>query len=418
MLQPKAKLRPMSSSGSKTKNPEDGSGVLGGRRFWTERRPIRWAVMLAVFLSLARCASCIDRTYHPEAIRHNDAGIEYMNAGKCVQAEERFRLALEYGPNFAHPHNGLGMVSLLCHGDLDQASQHFKDAIALEVNFAEAHNNLGTTFFRKTPPEYDTACDEFKAAIEIDPAYFDARENFGMCLMRKGTIAGDKGDTDQRADLYSKARSHLIRLLEMSPGNYNARHHLGFMDLIEDNYPSAEEHFKRCLDLDPENPICSFNLGNLYIETARCSDAIPAFIAALRDPDAADVAVGARQNLGVAYVMCAKNDGALRTFLDKIRADPSNPLHHFDLGQIYYQKGLNDEAVNEWENTLKLDPTFCPAHYELAQYANKVLDTDRTLQRCRDFVSCANEANRKTTPPRWSREMETCKQLVRQLEME
>lgn len=387
------------------------------RAGWTRpKRNLALAGLLG--LTLVRCASCIDRSVHPEAARHNDAGIEYLNANQCVQAEERFRLALEYGPNFALPHNGLGMVSLLCHGDLDQAAQHFKNAIAVEADFAEAHNNLGTTFFRRSPPDYDTACDEFRAAIEIDPAYFDARENLGLCLMRKGTIAGDKGDEDQRNELYDEARSHLIRLLEMSPGNYNARHHLGFMDLVQDRFASAEQHFKRCLELDAENPVCSYNLGNLYLETARCDDAIPMFIASLRDPDAADVAVGARQNLGVAYSMCAKKDGALAAFLDRIRSDPSNPTHHYDLGTIYMEKGLPDEAVNEWEITLKLDPTYCPAYYNLADYANKTLDTDRTIRRCQDFIACASEVNRGGEVERWGGEVARCKELVRRLELE
>lgn len=369
-------------------------------------------------LTMVRCASCIDRTAHPEAVRHNDAGIEYLNAGQCVQAEERFRLALEYGPNFAHPHNGLGMVQLMCHSDLDQAAQHFKDAIAIAADFAEAHNNLGTTFFRRAPPVYDVACDEFRAAIEIDPSYFDARENLGLCLMRRGTIEGDKGNEGERKKMFAEARSHLIRLLEMSPGNYNARHHLGFMDLIEDQYASAEQNFKRCLELDAENPVCSYNLGNLYLETARCDDAIPAFIAALRDPDAADVAVGARQNLGVAYAMCAKKDGALASFLDKIRSDPSNPTHHYDLGTIYMDKGLPDEAVNEWRNTLALDPRYCPAYYDLANHANRTLDTDRTVERCHDFIACASEANRGVDVERWTEEVQRCKDLVRKLELE
>ena len=176
--------------------------------------------------------------------------IAYLRQGQCVAAEERCRLALEYGESFEHPHNCLGLVALQCHGDLDVASRHFKTALAVNADFAEAHNNLGVCFFRRTPPEYDLACEEFKAALEIDPGYFDARENYGMCVMRRGTVAGDAGDAAERKELYAEARSHMIRLLEMSPNNFNARHHLGLMDLFEERYAGAEEHFKRCLEID------------------------------------------------------------------------------------------------------------------------------------------------------------------------
>ena len=55
-----------------------------------------FGLMLA--MTSVHCATCIDNSVHPEAIKHHDVGIEYLNNGQCVQAEERCRLALEYGP--------------------------------------------------------------------------------------------------------------------------------------------------------------------------------------------------------------------------------------------------------------------------------------------------------------------------------
>ncbi len=384
----------------------------------TKPRPRVWVLSVILGLSLARCASCTEHAAHPAAIAHNDLAIQYLNQGQCELAEERFRLALEYGPNFAQPHNGLGMVELVCRNNLDDAAQHFKDSLAIDPDFAEAHNNLGTVFFRKNPPQYDAACDEYKAAIEIDPGYADARENFGSCLMRQGTVAGDKGDAERQLELYKEARSHFIRLLEMYPNNFNARHHLGFMDLTEKRYAQAEANFKRCLEIDPENPVCSYNLGNTYLVTARCSEAIQAFITTLRHKDETEVSVGARQNLGAAYEQCAKNDGAIKEFLDRIKSDPGNPTHHYDLGNIYAQKGLPEQAANEWENTVKLDPLYCPAYYELAMAANKLLDTTGTIRRCQDFVACATERTRDGPVPQWDEKVTSCKALVKKLEME
>lgn len=374
------------------------------------------ALIMGLFTT--RCAACIEKTVHPKAIEHHDAGVEYLRQGQCVQAEERCRLALEYGPNFEHPHNCLGMIALTCDSDLEKAKQHFKDALSVNSDFAEAHNNLGTCFFRESPPNYDIACDEFKAGLEVDPGYFDARENLGMCLMRRGTVAGEKGDQEARKKYYEQARRHLIRLLEMNPNNFNARHHLGFMDLAEKRYASAEQNFKRCMEIDPENPVCAYNLGNVYLETGRCSEAIQSFITALRDKNESVVAVGARMNLAASYEMCAAQDGAIKEFLDRIKKDPGNPTHHYDLGSIYAEKGLPDKAVNEWENTVKLDPRYCPAYYELSQHANQTLDTEATVARCQDFVACATEVNKDEAVPKWSDRVAQCKELVKKLEME
>jgi tetratricopeptide (TPR) repeat protein len=375
-------------------------------------------LLLSLAFCASHCASCHTKTIHPEAIRHHDAAIQYLNQGNCQLAEERCRLALEYGENFEHPHNCLGMVAITCYNDIDKAAEHFKAALSINPDFAEAHNNLGTCFFRRNPPDYDAACDEFKAALEIDPGYFDARENFGMCLMRRGTILGDQGNTDERTKLYKDSRSNLIRLLEMNPNNFNARHHLGFMDLVEKKYESAEQNFKRCLEIDPENAVCSYNLGNTYLSTARCDAAIQAFIGALRGGQESEVSVGARQNLGVAYEQCAKKDGAIKEFLDRIKLDPGNPTHHYDLGHIYLDKGLPDQAVNEWENTVKLDPLYCPAYYDLAKHSDKVLDTGGTIKRCQDLVACATEVNKNQATPKWGDNVTWCKDRVKKLEME
>lgn len=378
------------------------------------------SLLLTSLLALvsARCASCTGSAVHPLAILNHDAGIEYLKQNNCELAEERCRLSLEYGPNFEHAYNCLGMVALICRSDLKEAATQFKSALSVNPDFAEGHNNLGTCFFRENPPNYDSACDEFKAAIEIDPAYFDGRENYGMCLMRLGTVVGDKGNQERRTELYKEARSQLIRLLEMNPNNYNARHHIGFMDLMEKRFEAAEANFKRCLELDPENPICSYNLGNTYLDTARCDLAIQSFIGALRGEGESEVSVGARQNLGAAYEMCAKKDGAIKEFLDRIKLDPGNPTHHFDLGNIYADKGLPDQAANEWENTVKLDPLYCPAYKSLAQAANKNLDSANTIKRCQDFVACATEANKDRAQPRWGEDVAWCKDLVKRLEME
>lgn len=380
------------------------------------RVPGRAVAILGLFLT--RCSACTPHDVHEKAMQHHDIAIEYLKQGRCVEAEERCKLALEYGPNFEHPHNCLGMIELQCRANYDKAAGHFKDALAINPDFAEAHNNLGVCFIKRDPPDYDSACDQFKAAIEIDPGNLDGRENYGFCLMREGIIEGDKGDLDKRKELFKEARSHLIRLLELNPNNFNARHHLGLMDLYEEKYESGEQNFRRCLEIDPGNPLCCFNCGVVYLKTGRCDEAIQMNICALRGGQENEVSVGARTNLGAAYELCAKKDQAILKFLERIKSDPGSAANHFDLGNIYMEKGLTDQAVTEWENTVKLDPLYCPAYFELAMIANKNLDTAVTIKRCQDFVECTTEKNRKEPTPKWGDRIEQCKGLVRKLEMQ
>src|SRR3989442_3057087 len=86
-------------------------------------------------LCLARCASCTAHHVHPEAIRLHDPAIQYLKQGQCTEAEETCRLALEYGENFEHPHNCLGMIDLSCRNDIDKAKEHFKAALSVNPDF-------------------------------------------------------------------------------------------------------------------------------------------------------------------------------------------------------------------------------------------------------------------------------------------
>lgn len=375
------------------------------------------AAIVVLAVGLARCGACTPTVVHPEAIKHHDVAVQYLNQGQCLEAEERCRLAMEYGRNFEHPHNCLGMIELICRNDLDKAAEHFKDALSVNPDFAEAHNNLGVTFIRRNPPKYAPACDEFSAALEVEPAFQNARENLCYCEMRRGFIFGKNGKEDDRKESYRDARSQCIRLTELNPNNFNARHHLGFMCMDEEDYECAERQFRRCLDIDVENPTCSYNLGRVFLLTARCDDAIQMFIASLRG-NPTDIGPDARTNLGVAYEECAKKDGAIVQFLDRIKKDPGSPKHHYDLGRIYADKGLWDKAVNEWQNTVQLDPAYCIAYFDLSQVANKNLDSGATIKRCQDFVACATEYNHNEPTPRWAEQVDECKQLVRRLEME
>jgi tetratricopeptide (TPR) repeat protein len=356
--------------------------------------------------------ACAHHVVSPQAARNLAAGVAYLSQGEWELAEERCRLALEYDDAFPEAYNCLGIVALKGDGDVERAIDLFKAALARNDDFAEAHNNLGTCFMRRVPADYGIACEELKASLEIDPGYLDARENYGQCLVRRGTVLGDKGDIEGRARAYKEARSHLLRLLEMKPSSAAARNSVGFMELTEKKYAAAELSFKRCLEIDPAEPACSYNLGNTYLATSRCEDAIRAFVSALRSGERTDVAVGARQNLGVAYAECARKDGAIAVLLDQIARNPGDPSSHYDLAGVYKRKGLLERAVGEWESTIALEPSYCPAHFELAMHANDLLDAKATVERCQSFVTCASDQ------PRWRSEIDRCKELVKRLLIE
>ncbi len=352
--------------------------------------------------------SCaVQPPFPPPPIPDCDVGIEYLGQNRCLEARERFGLALEYGEGQPCAHNGLGLIAMSCENDLDRAAQFFKDAIAYDPNYAPAHNNLGASFLKRHPPRYEPACEEFRAALEIDPEFLDARENLGLCLMRQGILEGTFKRNERQAELFGQAQSQLVRLLEREPTNANARHYLGLMALVESRYEEAESQLARCLELDPINSGCSYNLGTLYLSTGRCERAIESFVGALRPGTESEVAIEARGGLQAAYEQCAKKDGALEVFLARIKSQSGNPVSHFDLANIYKDKGILERAKAEWTAAVVLDPTFCPPYFELAMRAHDELDTQSTIQECASFIRCSNE--HRAEPPE---KVERCRDLL------
>jgi tetratricopeptide (TPR) repeat protein len=342
---------------------------------------------LACFLALGACAH---PEIHPDAVAHHDRAVEHLRAGRCERAEERCRLALEYGRHFAHPHNCLGLVDLECRQDLERAARHFEDALARDEDFAEAANNLGITFFREVPPDYDEARRLFERAILIDPRYADARANLALTVLRQGFLAQSSGRADRADALFVLARSHLLRLREMAPERADVHHHLGFLAMQKGRSEAAVQHFSDCLERAPDDPMCTYNRGTVALQQGRCPEAISDFLAVLSGPDRLEVEVSARHNLGLAYDQCSEQEqGELREGLAAVRRAPAAPEAHVILGRAYLAAGHSELARLEWERALRLEPSHCPAHAALARQASS---DEARRSHCVAYLACAGEA--------------------------
>lgn len=317
---------------------------------------------------------------------HLRNGLTYLGQGQCRQAEEACRLSLEYGDDFKEGHNCLGLVELFCGGSLEEARVHFKAAIALDADFAEAHNNLGTTFFRETPPVYETAREAFASALEIDPGYVDARENLAMCLVRGGFVMKDP---EARRLRLEEARSQLYRILEQRPGHTRALEQLGLIALDERDFAEAEDRLAACVRQDPEDAGCAYNLAQTYLETRRCERAIPQLVGIIHRSGA--LAVEARASLAVAAQQCALADAAVERHLEALAREPTSAARHDELARIYDAKGLHDRARSEWAAAVALEPSYCAAYFELAMAAHRDLDSAATIEACEAYVSCGPE---------------------------
>jgi len=105
-----------------------------------------------------------------------------------------------------------------------------------------------------------------------------------------------------------------------------------------------------------------YRLGNRALELRDYDHAIQWYEQVLvAHPDD----IGARNNLGVAYLRADKIDLAFQEFQKILALHPDNAKAHFNLALVYYKQGLYDRELEEYRKTIELDPDHFEAHVHL-----------------------------------------------------
>jgi tetratricopeptide (TPR) repeat protein len=116
-----------------------------------------------------------------------------------------------------------------------------------------------------------------------------------------------------------------------------------------DRRMTAERWFQRGLDLEQSG--------------APHEEVIEAYQKAIDlDPKSA----GALVNLGTIYFNARKWTEAERHYMQALQVDPDYALAHFDLANLYDERGDRAKAQHHYEAALQASPNYADAHYNLA----------------------------------------------------
>ena len=77
-------------------------------------------------------------------------------------------------------------------------------------------------------------------------------------------------------------------------------------------------------------------------------------------------AAGAMVNLGTLHFNARKWREAERYYRLALEADPDYPLAHFDLANLYDERGDRTKAAEHYQAALKISPNYADAHYNIA----------------------------------------------------
>jgi len=217
---------------------------------------------------------------------------ELMKNNQMAEAIQRWREALELGPDDAGGHFSLAVAltgnneereaveeyrracaldphhagwfahlaaSLAQTGDLEGAVANYEKSLTLDPSSAGAEADLGTVLFENGQAQ--EGYEHLRKAVEMDPDFPDAHNELGTVLAKTGRL-------DEAVDELQKA----IRLL---PTSVEYRYNLGFVMGLRGDYAGAVDALQKAVELsEGKDSRCLAALAYAYNRTGRSAEAI------------------------------------------------------------------------------------------------------------------------------------------------
>lgn len=169
------------------------------------------------------------------AVTEQNMATVLRDEGKLEEAAAHYENSLEFLPNYALAHTGLGLV-LTEQGQEERAKAHFRRAIELESDFAEPYNRLALILLSEGDSE--SAIGLFNDALKVRPDYAPLYNNLAKARYEAGRI-------DEAERLYREA-------LARDPQYATAHYNLGMLLHLSGNAGESIEHLRAAVRLRPD----------------------------------------------------------------------------------------------------------------------------------------------------------------------
>src|SRR5277367_6228467 len=210
-----------------------------------------------------------------------------------------------------------------------QASQNQTQALDRQFQSAVAQYNAG---------RLAEAAAQLEALLPYAPRTFDVHELLGL------VYAGQSQD--------AKAVEQLEIAVRLKPDSAAARTNLAACLFHSGKSELAEGQFRKALELEPRDYDANHNLGELYIQSRRISDAVPLLEKAQEIRPSYDNGY----DLALAYFLTGKLGQARQLVPNLEQIKNTGELHNL-LAQIDEKSGEFVPAVNEYEVAAHMDPS-------------------------------------------------------------
>lgn len=167
-------------------------------------------------------------------------------------------------------------------------------------------------------------------------------------------ILGEKVQKDPADEAQIKSRiAYLQKQLAANPKNYRHHYELGNLYVDLEKFTDAERAYKEALKYNPKYKEALVNLGGLHSDAGQHDEAIKLFEAALGiDPEDCK----ARSNLGNSYYAMERYPDAMYEYMRAVENDPKCYSALYNIAVAFADAGMYREAVNWWEKVVKVAP--------------------------------------------------------------
>ncbi|MCW3094640.1 MAG: hypothetical protein JWL77_258 [Chthonomonadaceae bacterium] len=228
------------------------------------------------------------------AMRYIETGNALCFGSLYPQAGVWYRKALQYDPDSALAHHGLGNV-FLEQGKKEEAMREYEVALRNDPDNAIFHRDLAVLWLRFG--NQDAAYLEYVRAGALDPQASDIHAEFARFLIGQGKLEEAvkqyraairyshdatmlhldlanalllQGKTEDALDQYS-------RFLSLNPDNARAQNNYGVLLYGLKRYPTAATAFRKATALDTQYAEAFYNLGRVSQKLGQAEEAIKAY---------------------------------------------------------------------------------------------------------------------------------------------
>ncbi len=246
-------------------------------------------------------------------------------------------------------------VKYFIDGDYQRAAVHLRRAVKQEKN-GRARLALGHYYFHTGKRDQALSCYQ---RVESE-GHTSPELHYNL-----GVLYNDGGQIDRCVEEFRrlfalpikiKRGTYYLGLLFASVDAFKASAHIGYGIALRKHglVEVALKEFKQALLLQEENIYGHVNLGEAYMLLKQYRQAEQAFRQAIRLARSDDEVLNVHNDLGIVYYRRGAINKAIAQFKAVIKRDPENSHALYNLGRIYYERGMDPETKKDYQEFTRL----------------------------------------------------------------